>query len=433
MTIGVVPYGVDLDTWLEPIPSTVVSVRVNLVDNQGHLHSHATNFDSDSATQLEVDFKLVHLGNVLWEGRETLSRWPTYINLGTSQSFESDHVHSFVLEATLVPPATQDTRPPITANTSFYLGQVTNSSTYFHGVCADLFPVLENVEHPTCPPSVNIPSEMCADFSLNGSIPVYRKYADDTNLTQSYISRNRTTIDEFIRKARHRMTWYYGDTDQYLYTALDAHSIAGKSVLIIGSNMPWYEAIALSFGAREVITLEYNTLNWEHPNITTVTVEEWDRPGSVWSSYQADVVISLSALEHDGLGRYGDAINPIADLQAMQKIRTRYLKRDTTAFLILSVPVGQDAVLFNAGRIYGKIRLPMLGRGFEMLNFYHTDMNIMYRQVKESKAEPIMVLKPKWSEVSGEGENENKGDLMVLPNELVTGVGRNVVEVHVDL
>ena len=136
-------------------------------------------------------------------------------------------------------------------------------------------------------------------------------------------------------------------------------------------------------------------------------------------------------MEHDGLGRYGDAINPIADLQAMQKIRTRYLKRDTTAFLILSVPVGQDAVLFNAGRIYGKIRLPMLGRGFEMLNFYHTDMNIMHRQVKESKAEPIMVLKPKWREVSGEGEN--KGDLMVLPNELVTGVGRNVVEVHVDL
>ena len=428
MTLGVVPYGVDLDTWLEPIPSTAVSVRVNLVDTQGHLHGHATNFGSeDSASQFEVDFKLVHLGNVLWEGREQLTRWPTYINLGTSQSFESNTTQSFVLAATLVPLATQDPRPPVTATTSFYLGDATNSSTYLRGPCADVFPVLERLKHFGHRPPVNIPSEMCMDFSLNSSIPIYRKYADDTDLSQSYISRDRAYIDELIRVARYRVAWYYGDTDQYLYTALSAHSIAGKSVLIIGSNMPWYEAIALSFGAREVITLEYNTLDWDHPNLTTVTVEEWDRPGSVWSSYQADVVISLSALEHDGLGRYGDDINPFADFQAMEKIRTRYLKRDAAAFLILSVPVGQDAVIFNAFRIYGKIRLPMLGRGFEMLNFYHQDVDIMHHHFKDAKAEPVMVLKPRWSEVGGEGE----GELMVLPMELITG--RNVeVEVEVN-
>ena len=33
-----------------------------------------------------------------------------------------------------------------------------------------------------------------------------------------------------------------------------------------------------------------------------------------------DFVFSYSSLEHDGLGRYGDVLNPIGDLQSMAKL-----------------------------------------------------------------------------------------------------------------
>lgn len=40
-----------------------------------------------------------------------------------------------------------------------------------------------------------------------------------------------------------------------------------------------------------------------------------------------DAVVSISSYEHDGLGRYGDPINPDGDLIAMEKTK-KMLKED---------------------------------------------------------------------------------------------------------
>jgi SAM-dependent methyltransferase len=57
----------------------------------------------------------------------------------------------------------------------------------------------------------------------------------------------------------------------------------------------------------------------------------------------------MHVVEHIGLGRYGDRINPDGDLIAIAELK-RVLARDGT--LIFVVPVGKPRVRFNAHRIY---------------------------------------------------------------------------------
>jgi len=63
-------------------------------------------------------------------------------------------------------------------------------------------------------------------------------------------------------------------------------------------------------------------------------------------------VASLSCMhvvEHVGLGRYGDPLDPDADLKAMREL-ARVLAPGGN--LLFVVPVGQPRVMFNAHRIY---------------------------------------------------------------------------------
>jgi SAM-dependent methyltransferase len=64
-------------------------------------------------------------------------------------------------------------------------------------------------------------------------------------------------------------------------------------------------------------------------------------------------IASLSCMhvvEHIGLGRYGDAINPIGDKTAMKEL-ARVLAPEGN--LLFVTPVGQSRVMFNAHRVYG--------------------------------------------------------------------------------
>lgn len=71
-----------------------------------------------------------------------------------------------------------------------------------------------------------------------------------------------------------------------------------------------------------------------------------------------DQVINCSTVEHVGLaGRYGSPDDPDGDLRAMAKM-ARLLKPDGD--MVLTIPVGRDAVHRPLHRIYGPERLPRL-------------------------------------------------------------------------
>ena len=167
-------------------------------------------------------------------------------------------------------------------------------------------------------------------------------------------------IECLVDKASRRESHYYGDTDQYLYAALDQGRQHGgwglqeKDVVIVGSLEPWYEAVCLSQGAASCTTLEYNKLDFQHPGLRTMTMAEY---AAMEPKPRFDVALSISSLEHDGLGRYGDPVDANGDLKAMEKMRD--IVRPG-GFLLLAVPVGADLIKWNAHRKYGRARLPVL-------------------------------------------------------------------------
>lgn len=71
-----------------------------------------------------------------------------------------------------------------------------------------------------------------------------------------------------------------------------------------------------------------------------------------------DQILNCSTVEHVGLaGRYGSPDDPEGDLHAMEKM-ARMVKPNGN--MVLTIPVGRDAVFAPLHRIYGQERLPRL-------------------------------------------------------------------------
>ena len=105
-------------------------------------------------------------------------------------------------------------------------------------------------------------------------------------------------------------------------------------------------------------------------------MKDWDAARQVGSpcdmprspaNCKFDVVWSISSFEHDGLGRYGDPNLPDADLSAMRKLKGYVAP---AGLMFLAVPVGQDTIFWNEGRVYGELRLPRLVEGWDLVGAY---------------------------------------------------------------
>lgn len=78
-----------------------------------------------------------------------------------------------------------------------------------------------------------------------------------------------------------------------------------------------------------------------------------------------DVIVLCSVVEHIGIvGRYGSEESPDADIMAMRKV-WRLLTED--GIVLVTLPIGTDAVHRPWHRVYGKERLPRLLAEFEVV------------------------------------------------------------------
>ena len=133
--------------------------------------------------------------------------------------------------------------------------------------------------------------------------------------------------------------------------------LKNTSVLIIGSERPWLEVICLSLGVANITTLEYGKIESQHPQITTLTPQEFRSKAIEGTLDEFDGILSHSSLEHAGLGRYGDALNPWGDIV---NVARGYCVTKPNGFLVLGLPTGRDSVQFNGHRVYGKVRWPVV-------------------------------------------------------------------------
>jgi hypothetical protein len=165
-----------------------------------------------------------------------------------------------------------------------------------------------------------------------------------------------------------------------IYEALDrwaAVAIRGKSGLVIGPETPWLEATLLAYGAARVTTLDFGRVLRRQPEdcnelgciqlghhlVATYSPQRL-RTEFIAGQRPFDFAFAYARLEHDGLGRYGDPLNPNADLYHMARL-LRVVKPG--GFMFLGVPCCADELYWNSYRTYGPARYSSMFAGWRVL------------------------------------------------------------------
>ena len=268
-------------------------------------------------------------------------------------------------------------------------------------------------------PPATLSSELQKEFTEQGQIPLEYFYVDDTDRGgKTHYKFSNNTLIQFILDAKrvlkkHKKENYNNkndvSNDDRVYAAMAKYrkSFKGKRVAVLGSQEPWVEAVALACEASDVVTIDYNYLTYNHERIRTVSGDDFDTfYASSLNSF--DIVVSISSIDHSGLGRYSDELNPRGDLEAMDKIWS--ILKPYTGMLFLTVPIGPDRCVFNLMLIYGRKRLDMLigdETKWEIVEKLYWDESMLDNTDRNWRKtyEPVIVLK-KRSREEAESDSE---------------------------
>jgi len=102
--------------------------------------------------------------------------------------------------------------------------------------------------------------------------------------------------------------------------------------------------------------IELDNLESKEGNLMALHFET----GSVFS------ISCMHTIEHIGLGRYGDDIDPSGDLKAIKELCRVCAPK---GHLIVAVPVGKERIEFNAHRIYNALKFSKYFDGFTLKEF----------------------------------------------------------------
>jgi len=150
-----------------------------------------------------------------------------------------------------------------------------------------------------------------------------------------------------------------------------------------GCSTTYLALIAARHGFK-MIAVDLAPVQWFYKHDNATFVQE-DFLKLKLETSRLDLIINCSAVEHVGLTRYGDVEDEDGDLKVMSRMH-EVLKPG--AKMLLTVPVGQDAIHAPLHRIYGKQRLPQLLKGYkiEKKEFWIKDNENVWIKVPEKKA-----------------------------------------------
>ena len=159
---------------------------------------------------------------------------------------------------------------------------------------------------------------------------------------------------------------------QDLLVAQLIHEASPERHIDIGSRIDGFVAHVASFRKIEIMDIR-DLEDSVHENISFLKA---DLTASDFTYENAsDSVSCLHAIEHFGLGRYNDPIDPVGHLKGMTNI-IKMLKRGGT--LYLSFPIGKaNEIHFNAHRVFKPDDVfswkPIIDGGLELRRFDYVD------------------------------------------------------------
>ena len=136
----------------------------------------------------------------------------------------------------------------------------------------------------------------------------------------------------------------------------------------VGSRIDGFVAHVAAF--REIEVVDIRPLSVKVKNISFVQTDfSAELDAGLKGKY--DSVSSLHAIEHFGLGRYGDPIGPDAWKSGVNNLKMMVASRGRLYF---SVPIGPQRIEFNAHRVFSiKTVIGVFENEFELVHFSYVD------------------------------------------------------------
>jgi len=154
---------------------------------------------------------------------------------------------------------------------------------------------------------------------------------------------------------------------QDLYVAKQIFQAKPIKHLDIGSRIDGLVTHIAVF--RSIDIMDIRAQNSKVPNINFRQADLMQLPDDLLNSY--DSISSLHAIEHFGLGRYGDPIDYFGHLKAIENI-TKMLQVGGTFYF--SVPIGNQRIEFNAHRIFSvRYLMEIFSENFELQQLSYVD------------------------------------------------------------
>lgn len=222
------------------------------------------------------------------------------------------------------------------------------------------------------PPPRLPPSHLYRKFTQNGEMPIKsryyfaQKYSGSSAMCSEW---NAALINRLINLHREnkKIGIYSLSEEKRIDQAITKYNITKKKVVIIGSEMPWIEAIVASKYPESITTIEYGKINSTIPYLRTYTPNKFAEI-AIDKKIEFDFAISYSSLEHSGLGRYGDELNPNGDIEASEEVWCMLKKKGL--FLIGLPYTNRSFIRWNADRNYGPERMKYMAANYEQLEFF---------------------------------------------------------------
>jgi len=126
----------------------------------------------------------------------------------------------------------------------------------------------------------------------------------------------------------------------------------------------------------DTVFVDYRPLKASLPGLTSISGNILDLP------FADDSIESLSCLhviEHIGLGRYGDPIDPQGSIKAALELQ-RIVRPQGRLFL--SLPIGRERVCFNAHRVHAPSSVLKLFPQMKLIEFSYVDDTGQYSEKK---------------------------------------------------
>jgi len=151
---------------------------------------------------------------------------------------------------------------------------------------------------------------------------------------------------------------------------IDRHVDIGSSVL----------TMSVLSAHVETTFVDYRPLKASLPGLTSIAGNILDLP---FADGSVNSLSCLHVIEHIGLGRYGDPIDPQGSVRAAHELQRIV---SSGGMLFLSLPIGRERICFNAHRVHAPASVLEMFSQMRLVEFSYVDDSGLYNEAKSVEA-----------------------------------------------